>query len=211
LRPIRLVLVHDNGLALHAIRLALEACPELEIVGHANYAGEPLPRSRETRPDVVLLDVGMLGADGLRVLDRMHERYPASKIVLLSVAEDTQVVAEALRRGATAVVGKGIDPAHVVPLVLQVADGPVGPHVFAHAIVQTARRTGETALTEREREIVESVAAGRSNREIAGQLMLSERTIKYHLTHVYRKLGVAGRTEAAKFVHDHGLMRGREG
>jgi DNA-binding CsgD family transcriptional regulator len=99
----------------------------------------------------------------------------------------------------------------VVPLVLQVADGKVGPQVFAHAIIQSARGTGETALTKREREVVEYVAAGRSNREIAGQLMLSERTIKYHLTRIYRKLGVAGRTEAAKFVHGHGLMRGREG
>lgn len=211
MRPIRLVLVHDNGLALHAIRLALEACPELEIVGHANSGGEQLPRFRGTRPDVVLLDVRKPSADGLRVLDRVHERYPASKIVLLSIPEDTGVTAEALRRGASAVVGRGIDPAHVVPLVLQVADGKVGPHVFAHAIVQTARGTGETALTKREREIVEYLAAGRSNREIAGQLMLSERTIKYHLTRIYRKLGVAGRTEAAKFVHDHGLMRGREG
>jgi DNA-binding NarL/FixJ family response regulator len=202
--------VHDNGLALHAIRLALEACPELEIVGHANSGGEQLPRFRGTRPDVVLLDVRP-SPDGLRVLDRVHERYPASKIVLLSIPEDTGVTAEALRRGASAVVGRGIDPAHVVPLVLQVADGKVGPHVFAHAIVQTARGTGETALTKREREIVEYLAAGRSNREIAGQLMLSERTIKYHLTRIYRKLGVAGRTEAAKFVHDHGLMRGREG
>jgi DNA-binding NarL/FixJ family response regulator len=211
LRPIRLVLVHDNGLALQAIRLALEACPGLEIVGQANPADEPLPRFGKTRPDVVLLDVRLPGADGLRVLDRVHERYPASKIVLLSVAEDTEVVAEALRRGASAVVGKGIDPAHVVPFVIQVADGQVDPHVFAHAIVQTARGTGETALTERELEIVEYVAAGRSNREIAGELMLREQTIKYHLTRVYRKLGVAGRTEAAKFVHDHGLARGRAG
>ena len=202
LRPIRLLLVHDNGLVLQAIRLALEACGEIKVVG--DTAGEQLPRFR-TQPDVVVLDLGMPPAQGLRTLDRVREQYPSSKIVLLSVAEDGGLAAEALRRGAAAVVGKSVDPSEVVPIVLQVADGPPGCDPFVRAIGETVPATGEAALNERERDILEQVALGRSNRQIAGLLMLSERTIKYYLTHVYRKLGVTGREEAAQVARERGL------
>jgi DNA-binding NarL/FixJ family response regulator len=207
LRPIRLLLVHDNGLVLQAIRVALEACGEIKVVG--DTAGEQLPRFKKTRPDVVLLDLAMPPAEGLQMLDRVHEQYVSSKTVLLSVAEDGGLAAEALRRGAAAVVGKSIDPSEVVPIVLQVADGPASSIPFVRAIGETARTNGEAALNERERDILEQVTAGRTNRQIAVQLMLSERTIKYYLTHVYRKLGVAGRKEAADFAHEHGLTSGR--
>jgi DNA-binding NarL/FixJ family response regulator len=204
LRPIRILLVHDQGLVLQAIRLALQACADIELVGDTN-SSEFLPRFGKSRPDVVVLDVGTPPAEGLRVLDRVRERFPSSKIVLLSVAEDGGLAAEALGRGAAAVVGKAIDPSEVVPIVLQVADGADGCDPFVRAIGETAHATGEAALNQRERDILEQVAAGRSNREIAGQLTLSERTIKYYLTHVYRKLGVEGRREAADFAHEHGL------
>jgi DNA-binding NarL/FixJ family response regulator len=207
LRPIRLLLVHDNGLVLQAIRLAVEACEDIEVVG--DTAGESLPEVAETRPDVIVLDLGMPAAEGLGVLDRVHEQFPSAKIVLLSVAQDGGLAAEALGRGAAAVVGKAIDPSEVVPIVLQVADGPASSIPFVRAIGETARTNGEAALNERERDILEQVTAGRTNRQIAAQLMLSERTIKYYLTHVYRKLGVAGRKEAADFAHEHGLTSGR--
>lgn len=204
LRPIRILLVHDQGLVLQAIRLALQACADIELVGDTN-SSEFLPRFGKSRPDVVVLDVGTPPAEGLRVLDRVRERFPSSKIVLLSVPEDGGLAAEALGHGAAAVVGKAIDPSEVVPIVLQVADGAEGCDPFVRAIGETAHATGEAALNQRERDILEQVAAGRSNREIAGQLTLSERTIKYYLTHVYRKLGVEGRREAADFAHEHGL------
>jgi two-component system NarL family response regulator len=206
LRPIRIFLVHDHGLVLQAIRLALEACADTELVGDTDF--ELLPRFGDVQPDVVILDLGMQCAHGLRALDRVREQYPSSRIVLLSVPEDGGLAAEALGRGAAAVVGKAVDPSEVVPIVLRVADRPEAFDLFVGATVQAADAPAEAALTERERGILEQVAAGRSNREIASRLMLSERTIKYYLTRVYRKLGVAGRREAAELAHEHGLQPG---
>lgn len=204
LRPIRILLVHDHGLVLHAIRLALEACADTELVGDTD--SELLPRFGEVRPDVVLLDVGTQAAQCLQALDRVREEYPSSRIVLLSVPEEGGFAAEALERGAAAVVGRAVDPSEVVPVVLRVADGVEGTDLFVRTGVQVADAPGEAPLTERERDILEQVAAGRSNKQIAARLMLSERTIKYYLTRVYRKLGVAGRREAAEFAHEHGLV-----
>lgn len=190
MRPIRVFLVGDEAIVLHAIRLGLEPEPDLEIVGHTVSGSDALPGVAETRPDVVLLDAGALGLDELRLLDDLRKRCPQTKVVVLSSVEDAAIALEALRHGARAFLGKGVDPAQVAPLIRQVAEGQLVAPMLAGA-----ERGGPAGLTEREREILEHVTAGRSNREIARRLWLSERTIKYYLTHVYRKLGVKGRAE----------------
>src|SRR5206468_10861654 len=109
------------------------------------------------------------------------------------------------RRGARSFRGKGIDPAEVAPVLRQVFEGKVVSESFETAVGVSVRAAEEFGLTGREREILERVAMGRSNKQIAGEFWLSEQTIKYHLTNVYRKLGVSSRTEAARFAYDHGL------
>jgi DNA-binding NarL/FixJ family response regulator len=195
LRPLRLFLVADEGLSVHAIRLGLEPYPNLELVGHATSGSDALAGVGETRPDVVLLDTGTPGVDGLELLDQLRTRRPEAKVVMLSADKDAAITAEAFRRGARAILGKGIDPADVAPLMSQVAEG----RLLAPNLAEADNAMGAmAALNEREREILEHVAAGRSNKEIAWRLSLSERTIKSYLTHVYRKLGVNGRAEAAE-------------
>jgi len=191
MRPTRLFLVADEGLSNHAIRLGLEPYRNLEIVGQATSGSAALAGVTLTRPDVVLLDAETSGVDGLELLDQLRARRPEAKVVMLSAVEDAAIAAEAFRRGARAILGKGIDPADIAPLIGRVAEGrPLALNLAA------ARKPA--ALTEREREILDEVAAGRSNKQIAWRLSLSERTIKSHLTHVYRKLGVKGRVEAAE-------------
>jgi DNA-binding NarL/FixJ family response regulator len=194
----------DHGLVLQALRLALEPHPEIEIVGEAKSGSEVLPRVAETNPDLVLLDIRMPGLDGLQVLDRLQKLYPELKVVMLSGVDDPELAAEALRRGAKAFLGKGIDPAEVAPVLHQVFEGLLITESFGASGV-AERAANEFGLTGREREILEQVAAGRSNKQIAADLWLSEQTIKYHLTNVYRKLNVGSRTEAARFAYDHGL------
>jgi two-component system nitrate/nitrite response regulator NarL len=194
----------DHGLVLQALHLALEPHPEIEIVGEAKSGSEVLPRVAETDPDLVLLDIRMPGLDGLQVLDRLQKAYPEIKVVMLSGVDDPELATEALRRGAKAFLGKGIDPADVAPVLRQVFEGTLVTESFG-ASGAAERAAGEFGLTGREREILEQVAAGHSNKQIAADFWLSEQTIKYHLTNVYRKLQVGSRTEAARFAYEHGL------
>jgi two-component system, NarL family, nitrate/nitrite response regulator NarL len=208
LRPIRLFLVDDHGLVLQAVRLALEPHPDFEIVGETTSGSEVLPRVAELEPDLVLLDIRMPGLDGFQVLDRLQEHHAETKVVMLSGVEDAELATEALRRGAKAFLGKGIDPAEVAPVLRQVFEGEVVTEAVGNATAFVQNTPDEFELTSREREILEQVAAGRSNKQIAREFWLSEQTIKYHLTNVYRKLGVSSRTEAARFAYDHGLAGG---
>jgi two-component system nitrate/nitrite response regulator NarL len=204
-RPIRLLLADDHALVLQAVRFALEPNPEIEIVGEARSGSEVLPRIGETRPDLLLLDIRMPGIDGLQLLDRLQQTYPETKVVILSGLDDPEVAAEAIRRGAKAFLGKGIDPADIAPVLRQVFEGEVVAESIGSAPGVAELASDEFGLTTREREILERVVTGRSNKQIAGEFWLSEQTIKYHLTNVYRKLGVSSRTEAARFAYDHGL------
>jgi two-component system nitrate/nitrite response regulator NarL len=204
LRQIQVFLADDHGLMLQAVRLALEPHPEIEIVGEARSGSEVLPRVAETRPDIVLLDIRMPGLDGLQVLDRLQKLYPETKVVMLSGVDEPGLAEEALRRGAKAFLGKGIDPADVAPVLHQVSQGTVVTESFGAPGIAGAA-ADEFGLTGRESEILEQVASGQSNKQIAGKFWLSEQTIKYHLTNVYRKLGVNSRTEAARFAYEHGL------
>ena len=204
MRQIQVFLADDHGLMLQAVRLALEPHPEIEIVGEARSGSEVLPRVAETRPDIVLLDIRMPGLDGLQVLDRLQKLYPETKVVMLSGVDEPGLAEEALRRGAKAFLGKGIDPADVAPVLHQVSQGTVVTESFGAPGIAGAA-ADEFGLTGRESEILEQVASGQSNKQIAGKFWLSEQTIKYHLTNVYRKLGVNSRTEAARFAYEHGL------
>ena len=188
---------------LQAIRMALAPHAEIEVVGEARSGSEVLPRIAETRPDLVLLDIRMPGLDGLQVLDRLQEQFPQTKVVMLSGTDESELAAEALKRGATAFVGKGIDPADLAAILRQVIDGTLVTGTFGNGSAKSA--ADELGLTAREREILGHVAAGRPNKKIAGELWLSEQTIKYHLTNIYRKIGVSSRTEAARFAYENGL------
>jgi len=205
LRPIRLLLADDHALVLQAVRYALEPEPGIEIVGEAKSGSEVLPRVAETEPDLILLDIRMPGFDGLQLLDRLGKEYPEKKVVILSGVDEPELAAEALRRGAKAFLGKRIDPADVAPVLRQVFEGKVVTGSFGDTAADSVHAAEEFGLTNREREILERVTTGRSNKQIAGEFWLSEQTIKYHLTNVYRKLGVSSRTEAARFAYDHGL------
>jgi DNA-binding NarL/FixJ family response regulator len=204
-RPIRVLLADDHALVLQAVRFALEPYPEIEIVAEARSGSEVLPRVGASEPDLVLLDIRMPGIDGLQLLDRLREQYPETKVVILSAVDDPEVAAEAIRRGAKAFLGKGIDPGDIAPVLRQVFEGELVTESIGSEPGVPAVASDEFGLTTREREILERVATGLSNKQIAGEFWLSEQTIKYHLTNVYRKLGVSSRTEAARFAYDHGL------
>ena len=205
LRPIRVLVADDHGLIREAIRLALGHEPDIEIVGEAERGDEVLVRVRESQPNLLLLDIKMPGLDGLEVLDRVRAEYPNLKTAMLSAIDEPQVAEQALQRGAVAYLGKRIDPAALASTIRQIMDGQISMETFGLAHKTGGGSGPDPGLSPREAEILKRVAAGRSNREIAKELWLSEHTVKYHLTNVYRKLGVSGRTDAARYAFEHAI------
>jgi DNA-binding NarL/FixJ family response regulator len=161
-----------------------------------------LPEVARRQPDVVLLDIRMPDIDGLTVLRELHARYPNVKVVMLSGVADEAIEREALLNGAVAYLDKRVDPATLAASLRAVMNGAAAA-VVAHTTATAAPRAAK--LTEREREILAHVSRGESTAEIAASLWLAEQTIKYHLTNIYRKLGVKGRAGAVRYVFEHGL------
>lgn len=201
---LRVVVADDHRLMLEALRLALEHAEGIELVGSANEGRKVAPLVASTRPDVVLLDFRMPDMDGLAVLDVLRKRHPQVKVVMLSGHDDPGLIEEALRRGASAFILKQIDPADLAAALRQAVAGTV-----YHALGRTegspdAREAA--GLTRKERDVLERLARGLSNAEIGRELWLSQQTVKFHLTNVYRKLGVANRTEAVRHALERGLV-----
>jgi DNA-binding NarL/FixJ family response regulator len=205
MRPIRLLVADDHSLIREAIRLALEAERDIEIVAEAARGDEVLPRTHETRPDVVLLDIRMPGMGGLDALEGLRAQYPAVMVALLSAIDEREVAATALRQGAVAYLGKRVEPASLAATIRKITEGTLEMQTFGLTETRAARSARDAGLSVREAEILRQVASGRSTREIARELWLSQQTVKYHLTHVYKKLGVKGRAEAARYAFEHGL------
>jgi DNA-binding NarL/FixJ family response regulator len=204
MRRIRVLVADDHRLIREATRLALEGQADIEVVAEADRGDQVLPRVSESHADLVLLDIRMPGMDGLTVLERLRQCYPSVKVAMLSAIDEPQVAARALAGGAVAYLGKWVDPATLAPTIREIIAGTFSMQSFGadNPATQSAREIG---LSPRESEILRRLAAGRSNKQIARELWLSEHTVKYHLTHVYRKIGVRGRTEATRFAFEHGL------
>jgi DNA-binding NarL/FixJ family response regulator len=201
---LKVLVADDHRLMLAAVRLAFSEAPDIEIVGEASAGQEVLPLVGRTSPDVVLLDLRMPGMDGLRCLELLRERHPSVKAIIFSGSDDPAAVDAAFARGAVAFIQKAIDPADLPSVLRQAVAGNV---VFA------AGHSGHTDqvksgwdLTPREIEILRALAGGQSNKQMAGEFWLSDQTIKYHLTNIYRKLQVSSRTEAVRLAYEHGVI-----
>ena len=157
-----------------------------------------------TNPDVVLLDLRMPGADGLSCLTRIRSQHPEVKVVILSSSTDDNVIANVLKRGASTYVVKSVNPVDLPSVLRQAIDGTV---FTAIGLPHTDDTPAHTAgLTERETAILSALARGLSNDAIAKELWVAEQTVKFHLTKIYRKLGVSNRTEAARLAYQNGLV-----
>ena len=198
---LRVVVVDDHKLTRDGLRLALDEAPGIELVADVSEGRKALPLVGRLHPDVVLLDVTIPDMDGLSILDRLRAQYPAVTVVMFSGTDDPDLIRDTLRRGASAYVLKTIDPAELPDAIRRAVEGPV-PEVLGR--VAAAAPAGH-GLTAKEREVLQQVALGRSNAEIGRELWLSQQTVKFHLTNVYRKLGVTNRTEAARFALRHSL------
>ena len=204
MRRIKVLVVDDHRLMLNAVRVLLSNDEDIEVVGETDAGEKVLPLVGQTAPDAVLLDVRMPGMDGLKVLERLRQQYPSVAVVMLSGIDDPALVRGALDRGAAAFVLKHVSPRDLAGAVRQSVMGSIFRPLDLVNVAKVASE--DVGLTKRELSILEELPAGGSNQEIAKRLFLAEQTVKFHLTNIYRKLGVSTRTEALRYAYEHGVV-----
>ena len=200
----RVLIADDHRLIVDGIKRALEASDDFEVVGEASSGAQVLPLVGRTNPDLVLLDLRMPGADGLTCLGQIRKRYPEVKVVVLSVSTDENVIQTVLKRGASAYIVKSINPIDLPSALRQAMDGTVYSAIGLPDVGDSAARAA--GLTERETAILSALARGLSNEAIGKELWVAEQTVKFHLTNIYRKLGVSNRTEATRYAFENRLV-----
>ena len=191
---------------LAAVRRALAEAEDFEIVGEVSVGSQVVPAVRETKPDVVLLDLRMPQLDGLTCLARLRKHDPTIAVVILSSYSDVAQIEAARQAGALGYIVKTVEPVDLAAVLRSAVSGHSFAVWGAEVLQGVAPTAGATALSEREAVVLEAVARGLSNREIGLQLWISEQTVKFHLRNLYRKLGVSSRTEAARYAYRAGLV-----
>lgn len=210
-KVIRVLLVDDHQVVRRGLRTFLEVQGDIEVVGEAGDGDEGVLRAEELRPDVILMDVKMPGTDGIEALRRLHDAQNAARVLIVTSFTEQRTVVPALRAGAAGYVYKDIDPVALADAIRSVHAGHVllQPEVAGALLSQDqAGGPGQgrgNALTEREREVLTLIADGRSNREIARALVLSEKTVKTHVSNILMKLDLADRTQAALWAVRNGV------
>jgi DNA-binding NarL/FixJ family response regulator len=212
---VRVLLVDDHAIVRRGVQAYVDTLPHLEVVGEAGDGRQALDLLQEfvtlgrPLPDVVLMDLHMPRMDGVAATEAIGRAYPDIKVVVLTSFGEVERVHAALAAGAAGYVLKDADPAEVATAITAAAVGEV--HLDAAVARQLARRmaapqVGLTSLTAREREILTLVAQGHSNRDIAGHLVISERTARTHVSNVLSKLHLSSRTQAALLAIREGLI-----
>jgi DNA-binding NarL/FixJ family response regulator len=212
------LIVDDQALVRAGFRMILEAEPDMEVVGEAANGREAVAEARNLKPDVVLMDVRMPEIDGIEATKRLlGEDGAETKIVMLTTFDMDEYVYDALRAGASGFLLKDVPPEQLVAGIRAVASGDalLAPSVTRRVIEEFVRRPPPSLrtlppkleeLTARELEVLKLIARGLSNAEIAGELYVSETTVKTHVAHVLMKLGLRDRVQAVVLAYESGLI-----
>jgi DNA-binding NarL/FixJ family response regulator len=215
----RLVIVDDQALVRAGFKMILEAEADMEVVGEATTGLEAIERVRELAPDVVLMDVRMPELDGIEATRRLvlDERVQ-TKVVMLTTFDMDEYVYEALRAGASGFLLKDVPPEQLVAGIRAVASGDalLAPSVTRRVIEEFVRRPPDSVrsvppeleeLTDRELEVLQLIAKGLSNAEIAKELFVSDTTVKTHVARILMKLRLRDRVQAVVFAYESGLVQ----
>ena len=208
--PIRVLIVDDHGVVREGLRAYLELEPDIQVVGEARDGHEGVQRAEELQPDVVLMDLMMPHMDGIEATAAIKLHRPEAHVIVLTSFVDDDRVVPAIKAGATSYLLKDVAASDLARAIrgARAGQAQLHPEVARRLMQQvtTPRKAEATAqLTDRESEVLRLLADGRSNKEIARTLVVSERTVKGHVSNILGKLGLQDRTQAALYAVRHGL------
>jgi two-component system, NarL family, response regulator LiaR len=213
---IRVLLVDDHAVVREGLRNFLALQDGLEIVGEASDGAEAIEQAQRLEPDVILMDLVMPGLDGIGAMRQLRVRAPGSRVIVLTSFLEDERVLPAIQAGAAGYLLKNVEPAELARAIRAAHAGeaiidPTAAARLVQAIADDARPRIEEPerLTRRERDVLELIARGRSNKRIALELGISEKTVKTHVGHLLAKLGVSDRTQAALMAVEEGLVSPR--
>ncbi|MGH2469028.1 MAG: response regulator [Chloroflexota bacterium] len=215
-RRIKVMVVDDHALFRAGLRDLLEEDHEVEVVTEAAGGEEAVEKARTFVPDVVIMDVRLPGMGGIEATRLIKKEHPPTEVVIISAIDDEEQIVEAIEAGATGYLIKDDEPESVVSAIHQASQGKayLTPDVarrvldrFATALAGKHHRRGSSELTPRETTILQLMATGKRNREIAQRLGISERTVGNHIANIYSKLQIQDRAQAILYAIQKGLVR----
>lgn len=212
---LRILLADDHPLFRSGMKLLLQRQKDLDVIGEASDGGECVKLAKKLKPDLVLLDLHMEGVGGLEALTLLKKEVPDANVLMLTVSEDAADLIEALKLGAAGYLLKNIDTDFLLDSIKRAANGEsvMSPQMaanLANAIRLEKKATAEKEdvphLSPRETQIIQLIAKGESNKEIARNLDIAESTVKIHVQGILRKLNLTSRVQAAIYAIDHNLV-----
>lgn len=218
--PIRVLLADDNRHAREGMRTIVSTIPNFVIAGEASSGEEALELTSKLFPDLILMDINMPGMGGLEAVKVIKSAHPSVKIIMVTVSDDVSHLFEALKKGAQGYLLKNLNPSAWREYLCAVAldEAPLNPEIAMSILREFGDRKTDSSilskeilpagegLTPREKEILQEVAKGQTNREVAARLGLSEHTVKNHLKNILQKLQLDNRVQLTRYAYERGII-----
>ena len=206
--PIRILIADDHPMVVEGICAILESYDDIEVVATLSSGQEVLDRFEALAPDVILMDLNMPGVSGLSATEIVLERAPGTRVLILSMHDSPEYITTALRHGAAGYVLKDVPSEELHTAIAAVHRGERYLCTGASARLEPATADGREPLTSREQTILLRLAQGKSNKEVAGDLDISVRTVETHRKNIKRKLGIASTAGLTRYAMEHGVLQG---